>query len=63
MQQAYLFYPYDNTVKNLQYYEETESKLIEVSGCDMEKLIELFAAGYTLSPPKYVQQPDPRLIR
>lgn len=34
-------------------YEEAESKLIKVSGYDVEKLIELFAAGYTLQPPNY----------
>ena len=34
-------------------YEETISKLIVVSGYDVEKLIELFAAGYTLQPPNY----------
>ena len=32
--------------------EETASKLRQVSGYNMEKLIELFAAGYTLEPPK-----------
>jgi hypothetical protein len=34
-------------------YEESVSKLIIVSGYDVEKLIELFAAGYTLQPPNY----------
>lgn len=28
------------------------TRLFQVSGFDMEKLIELFAAGYTLEPPK-----------
>ena len=28
------------------------TRLSQVSGFDMEKLIELFAAGYTLQPPK-----------
>lgn len=30
---------------------EREARLIQVSGFDMDKLIELFAAGYTLQPP------------
>jgi hypothetical protein len=34
-------------------HEEPVSKLIKVSGYDVEKLIELFAAGYTLQPPNY----------
>ena len=34
-------------------YQEKEHHLIKVSGCDMDKLIELFAAGWTLQPPKY----------
>lgn len=34
-------------------YEDSVSKLIKVSGYDVEKLIELFAAGYTLQPPNY----------
>lgn len=40
-------------LKNVRVYEEMENKLIQVSGYDIEKLIELFAAGYTLKPPKY----------
>ena len=32
-------------------YSELELKLIKISGFDMEKLVELFAAGYTLQPP------------
>lgn len=39
--------------KTLREFEEMEHRLIQVSGFDMEKLIELFAAGYTLNPPKY----------
>lgn len=31
---------------------EKEARLIQVSGFDMEKLIALFAAGYTLKPPQ-----------
>lgn len=34
-------------------YIEKETKLIQVSGFDIDKLIELFAAGYTLQPPDY----------
>lgn len=58
-----LAYERCNVWKTLQYYEEIENRLIKVSGFNIEELIELFEAGYTLSPPKYVQQPDPRLIR
>ena len=39
-------------IKTWSEYEEMENRLIQVSGFDMEKLIELFAAGYTLKPPK-----------
>lgn len=31
---------------------EKEARLIQVSGFDMDKLIALFAAGYTLKPPQ-----------
>jgi hypothetical protein len=34
-------------------YIEKETNLIQVSGFDIDKLIELFAAGYTLQPPDY----------
>lgn len=34
-------------------YIEKETKLIQVSGFDIDKLIELFAAGYTLQPPDH----------
>lgn len=33
-------------------FYENEQRLIQVSGYDIDKLIELFAAGYTLVPPK-----------
>ena len=32
--------------------------LINVSGFDMEKLVELFAAGYTMQTPKYESLTD-----
>lgn len=41
-----------NGSKTLREFDEMEHQLIKVSGFDMEKLIELFAAGYTLQPPK-----------
>ena len=41
------------TSRQLGAYEELEHKLIQVSGYDMKKLIELFAAGYTLQPPDH----------
>lgn len=40
-----------NGRKQLGRYVEKEHCLIQVSGYNMEKLIELFAAGYTLKPP------------
>ena len=43
----YMNKPYTERV-----FAELENKLIQVSGFDVEKLIELFAAGYTLHPPK-----------
>lgn len=42
-----------NVAGEVRYYEERVSKLRQVSGYDTEKLIELFAAGYTLVPPEY----------
>lgn len=42
-----------NRVNALQKYDEMNTTLIHLTGYDMEKLIELFAAGYTLQPPKY----------
>lgn len=48
----YLWRPYTRAIKNLRQYEEDEQRLIELSGCDIDKLIELFAAGYTLKPPE-----------
>ena len=41
-----------NRVKALQAYNEIETKLIQLTGYDLERLVELFAAGYTLEPPK-----------
>lgn len=38
---------------SLRAYIEKEHRLIQVSGFDIDKLIELFAAGYTLQPPDY----------
>lgn len=49
----YMWKPYEDTRPNLRDYEYLENKLIQVSGCSIEKLIELFAAGYTLTPPRY----------
>lgn len=38
---------------SLRAYIEKEHRLIQVSSFDIDKLIELFAAGYTLQPPDY----------
>ena len=37
----------------IRYYDEKNTTLRQLTGYDIEKLIELFAAGYTLEPPKY----------
>lgn len=42
-----------DTYKYLREYEKLEHKVIELTGYDLDKLVELFAAGYTLRPPKY----------
>lgn len=39
-------------------YCELETKLLELTGCNMEQLVELFAAGYTLQSPKYTSFED-----
>lgn len=44
--------PYANASKNIRTYQELEERLIQVSGFDIKKLIELFAAGYELRPPR-----------
>ena len=36
-----------------QKYEKQNTALVQLTGCDITELIELFAAGYTLEPPKY----------
>ena len=38
---------------SLQAYCELETKLIQLTGFNLEKLVELFAAGYELRPPEY----------
>ena len=54
---------YEYCRKDLQYYVETENRLIKISGLDMEKLIELFAAGYILVAPKKIPLSELRPIR
>ena len=44
--------------ETIRAYDEMETTLINLTGCDMKKLIELFAAGYTLHPPKYASLDD-----
>lgn len=48
----YLWRPYTRAIKSLGQYEEAEARLIQLTGFDIDKLIELFAAGYTLKPPE-----------
>lgn len=45
--------PRTSESETIRKYEKQVATLIKVSGFDVEKLIELFAAGYTLQPPKY----------
>ena len=42
----------DSNAKAIALLEERDAKLMQVSGYDIEKLIELFAAGYTLKAPE-----------
>lgn len=46
----------------LRRYDEMETTLIKLTGYDMEKLIELFAAGYTLQPPTYSNSLEEEVI-
>ena len=39
--------------KTLADYEMMNESLIKLTGYSMETLVKLFAAGYTLAPPKY----------
>lgn len=34
-------------------HDEMDGKLVQLSGYKIEQLVELFAAGWTLEPPKY----------
>lgn len=34
-------------------YDELETKLVQLTGFNLEKLVELFTAGYTLKTPEY----------
>ena len=43
----------ESGLPSLGKYIEKETILIKVSGFDIDKLIELFAAGYSLQPPDY----------
>lgn len=45
-------------VETTRAYDEMETMLINLSGYNMKKLIELFAAGYTLQPPTYLSFED-----
>ena len=48
----YLWRPYTRAIKSLGQYEEAEARLNQLTGLNMDKLIELFAAGYTLKAPE-----------
>ena len=44
--------------ETIRAYDAMETMLVNLIGYDMKKLIELFAAGYTLQPPKYMSLKD-----
>lgn len=58
-----IMYALNNRVKELngevKRFKEIENALIELTGYDLKQLQTLFAAGYTLEPPKK----DPLVIR
>lgn len=39
--------------EKIQRYEQIESKIVQLTGYGMERLLELLAKGYTLQPPIY----------
>ena len=45
------------------YYAELNAKLVQLTGYSVEKVVELFAAGYTLEPPKYDSKPMSTLMK
>ena len=42
----------------LQAYNELEDKLVMLTGFDLETMVKMFAAGYTLQPPTYTSFED-----
>ena len=38
---------------DIQRYEQMEAKIVQLTGHDMERLLDLLAKGYTLQPPTY----------
>ena len=47
-----------DAVSLVRTYCKLETKLFELTGCNMEQLVDLFAAGYTLQSPKYTSFED-----
>lgn len=43
----------ESMMRVCQKYEKQNTALVQLTGYDITELIELFAAGYTLEPPKY----------
>lgn len=41
------------TAEELQKYQKLNLSLMQVAGYNVEELLELFAKGYTLTPPTY----------
>lgn len=43
----------ESTMRVCQKYEKENTVLVQLTGHDITELVALFAAGYTLEPPKY----------
>lgn len=41
--------------EELQKYQKLDLSLMQVAGFNIEELLDLFAKGYTLTPPTYTQ--------
>ena len=49
-------------IGHLRKFDELNNKIMQLTGYDIEKLVELFAAGYILTPPKYDSKPMSTLM-
>lgn len=44
--------------KTIRHYDELETQIRQLTGYNLETLKQLFAAGYTLTPPDYSSSPS-----